>query len=421
MLAGQTGEVTGLHGIDDGVRFEPGVGERLDGRGLTGEDLGGVLAVLLEKLDVGRVVGEPVIGRGAGEFLQGPGGVAPQGPQRHVAELPLGGRIVPLVEGATGQTLGEPGDDRADTGGRGDAGLTRALRRLEVELLEVRADHRRVGAAAEVERLVRVRWAGVLLVEQLHVAFELLGLDGLVVPDHHVERGALLEERLLVGGGQTVGVDLAHERRDPRHAAPLGDGVGDRCVVHDLLGEQEHRCRPVAGRDSLGFVDVAEDLGVEVPRRGVHVDVAGAVADAGDDGHPVGAQPTQPAVGAGADGGAVEVPTERRVELHAGEQVAGGAVHPWSVEQLEPRATGEPAGPVPVDHLLVREPDLGEREHPSDGARPDDAVLLEGLLHVLLERVADRLTLGDVARGEPHRGRRGDRRRLRPRPGQTDR
>ena len=134
------------------------VHERGDGcAGL--QHLGGVLGVLLERGNVAIVV--PELGAGGTSMML----------LMELAMLRQSGRIAGPRSGASlcswsrwpTEPFGESDDDRRHAGGGGDPRFARALRDLEVDLLEVGADHLGRRASAQVERLVGVqrgpRWS----------------------------------------------------------------------------------------------------------------------------------------------------------------------------------------------------------------------------------------------------------------------
>lgn len=93
------------------------------------------------------------------------------------------------------------------------------------------------------------------------------------------------------------------------------------------------------------------------------------------------------------------VPGQRRVLLHAGEQVTGGAVRPRRLKQRQVGVAEQVAGAALVE-LLELEPGFGEQQHPGEDHREDHPVGLVALLHVALERVADRLGVARTPGGD---------------------
>src|SRR6185369_11123052 len=98
-------------------------------------------------------------------------GITPQRRKGALRELAAGLTEVASVKAASLQTLGQAHHDRRHTRSRGDTSLTGALRGLEVQLPQIRADDMNIGAAAEIQRLVRVLRA---LVGEVHLLLELL-------------------------------------------------------------------------------------------------------------------------------------------------------------------------------------------------------------------------------------------------------
>ena len=90
-----------------------------------------------------------------------PPGTAGRGPLRR--------RVVPRIQARPGHALRGSEDHGVDAAGHRDPRLTGATRRLEVELLHVRADDGHVRAAARVQRLVGVLESLVGVVHQFDV------------------------------------------------------------------------------------------------------------------------------------------------------------------------------------------------------------------------------------------------------------
>ena len=275
---------------------------------------------------------------------------------------------------------------------RSDPRLPGALDDLEVELLEVGGHDGGVGPAADVEGLVGVVDPGVLFLPELREALHDLELDAWVVLDHHAAGGAVLEVLELVCRDRVVGLDLPHDRREPRHSTPLRDRVGQGRPVHDLTGEEDH------GREPGGGVDVGHHPGVERPRVDRVVALGILRQRTGDDLDVVGPESADAAAVFVVDVGGEEVAGQADVLLHAGEQLAGGAVGPGVVEERQAGPAVQLAGTA-VDDALVGEPDLGEGEHPDEDAGEDDPVGLVGALDVALEVLVEFLADG-LARPE---------------------
>jgi hypothetical protein len=368
-----------------GVGLEAGVNQGADRLGFDGLDVGRILDVFLAERDIPVVEPEASTARRRGDQgLERTGDGAPQRANRPIGEPAASSLVVAGVQRRALHRFGQADDRRRHPGCRSHPGFDATLNALEVQLLEVGANHLHISAGAQVQRLERVVDALVLGVHLVDERLERLRRHTGVQRHNQVGGCRVAEERRLVIRHRRIGGQVGQDRIQPRPTTERMGWIGQRAVVGNVgrLEGGDHLRAVLLGHrvaDQLAAVPVHhlvsdDNTGRVEPGQDIPVDERATLL------HPV------------------RVAVQGGVDLAAGQKVDRGCRRPRRLEDLErlgaeqvPRSSARPR--------LPDEPGLSEHQQPTRHACRDDRVVCTLHRRQLGERAAGR-DVANPAKGE---------------------